>query len=177
MEASAMPRWSWASWLPLVIWAVLPGCAVSRGQESVGNYADDAAITAAIKAKFADSSAVDATAITVETLHGEVLLSGFALSRSYPLSLVLLGAVGFCFVIQNAPANSLIQALVPDHLRGRVMAIYVALLLGLMRVGGLLAGFLAHALSAPVALAGLAAASLLGSLAVSSRFPELRRME
>ncbi len=59
---------------------VLPSCAVSRGQESVGNYADDAAITAAIKAKFADSSAVDATAITVETLHGEVLLSGFAKS-------------------------------------------------------------------------------------------------
>ena len=60
--------------------AVLPGCAVTRGQESVGNYADDAAITAAVKAKFADSSVVDATAITVETLHGEVLLSGFAKS-------------------------------------------------------------------------------------------------
>jgi hypothetical protein len=115
--------------------------------------------------------------LTAGSVAFPVLLSGFALSRSYPLSLVLLGAVGFSFVIQNAPANSLIQALVPDHLRGRVMAIYVCLLLGLMRVGGLLAGVLAHALSAPVALAGLSAVSLLGSLVVSSRFPELRRMQ
>ena len=106
-----------------------------------------------------------------------VLLFAFALSRIYPLSLVLLAAVGFAFVLQNAPANSMIQSLVPDHLRGRVMAIYVCLLLGLMRLGGLLAGLLAQALSAPVALAVVSAAALLGSLAVSSRFPELRRME
>ncbi len=115
--------------------------------------------------------------LTVGSVAFPVLLAGFAVSRSYPLSLVLLAAVGFAFVIQNAPANSLIQSLVPDHLRGRVMAIYVCLLLGLMRVGGLLAGVLAHVSSAPVALAALSCAALLGSLAVSARFPELRRME
>ncbi len=115
--------------------------------------------------------------LTAGSMTFPVLLIAFALSRNYALSTVLLAAVGFAFVLQNAPANSLIQTLVPDRLRGRVMALYVALLLGLMRVGGLLAGFLAHALSAPVALAITAAASLAGSLAVSSRFPELRRME
>ncbi len=115
--------------------------------------------------------------LTAGSVAFPVLLAGFAISRNYALSLALLAAVGFAFVIQNAPANSLIQALVPDNLRGRVMAIYVGLLLGLMRVGGLLAGVLAHALSAPVALAALSAAALIGSLVVSSRFPELRRME
>lgn len=59
---------------------VLPGCAVTRGQSSVGEYVDDATITTKVKAKFAENSVVDATAIKVETLNGEVMLSGFAKS-------------------------------------------------------------------------------------------------
>lgn len=57
---------------------VLPGCAVSRGQETVGAYVDDATITAAVKARFVENKQVDAAAIKVETLNGEVMLSGFA---------------------------------------------------------------------------------------------------
>ena len=60
----------------------LPGCAVIRGQESVGAYVDDAAITTAVKAKFVDDKSVDAGAIKVETLNGTVMLSGFAKSSS-----------------------------------------------------------------------------------------------
>ncbi len=56
------------------------GCAVSRGQQSVGAYVDDAAITAAVKARFVDNKNVDAVSIKVETLNGTVLLSGFAKS-------------------------------------------------------------------------------------------------
>ncbi len=58
--------------------AVLPGCAVERNQQTVGAYVDDAAITTAVKAKFVENKEVDASAISVETLNGEVLLSGFA---------------------------------------------------------------------------------------------------
>jgi hyperosmotically inducible protein len=54
------------------------GCAVTRGQESVGAYVDDTAITTAIKARFVENKQVDATAISVETLKGTVMLSGFA---------------------------------------------------------------------------------------------------
>lgn len=54
------------------------GCAVTRGQESVGAYIDDTAITTAVKARFVDNKEVDATAISVETLNGTVMLSGFA---------------------------------------------------------------------------------------------------
>jgi osmotically-inducible protein OsmY len=61
---------------------VLPGCAVSRGQSTVGEYIDDTAITTAVKAKFVESKAVDAVAISVETLNGEVVLSGFAKSST-----------------------------------------------------------------------------------------------
>ena len=56
------------------------GCSVMRGQESAGNYVDDASITTAIKAKFVEDKTVDAAAIKVETLHGTVQLSGFAKS-------------------------------------------------------------------------------------------------
>lgn len=59
---------------------VLPGCAVSRGQSTVGEYIDDTTITTAVKSKFVENKAVDAVAIKVETLNGEVILSGFAKS-------------------------------------------------------------------------------------------------
>ncbi|MEK8026717.1 BON domain-containing protein [Pseudaquabacterium rugosum] len=59
---------------------VLPGCAVSRGQSSIGEYVDDVAITSAIKARYIEAKSVDATSVKVETLNGEVMLSGFAKS-------------------------------------------------------------------------------------------------
>jgi hyperosmotically inducible protein len=61
-----------------VVLATASGCAVTRGQESVGAYVDDAAITTAVKARFVESQAVDAAAISVETMKGTVMLSGFA---------------------------------------------------------------------------------------------------
>lgn len=59
---------------------VTSGCAVTRGQESVGAYIDDATITTQIKSRFVESKAVDAASIHIETLNGTVLLSGFAKS-------------------------------------------------------------------------------------------------
>lgn len=58
------------------------GCAVTRGQESVGAYVDDTAITTAVKARYVDNRQVDASSISVETLNGTVMLSGFAKSTA-----------------------------------------------------------------------------------------------
>lgn len=58
------------------------GCAVTRGQESVGAYVDDTAITTAVKARFVENTLVDAASISVETLNGTVMLSGFAKSAA-----------------------------------------------------------------------------------------------
>jgi len=58
------------------------GCAVTRGQESVGAYVDDTAITTAVKARFVENTTVDAAAISVETMKGTVMLSGFAKSSA-----------------------------------------------------------------------------------------------
>lgn len=58
------------------------GCSVLRDQQTVGAYVDDAAITTAVKAKFADDKTVSALAIKVETLNGAVQLSGFAKTQA-----------------------------------------------------------------------------------------------
>ena len=65
-----------------IVLLVASGCAVQRGQESVGAYVDDSGITALVKARFVENKQVDATAISVETLKGTVMLSGFAMSAT-----------------------------------------------------------------------------------------------
>jgi len=57
------------------------GCAVTRNQETVGAYVDDATLTTRVKAKFAEDKVVSAMAISVETLKGTVQLAGFAKSQ------------------------------------------------------------------------------------------------
>jgi osmotically-inducible protein OsmY len=58
------------------------GCTVAREQSTVGQAIDDTAITTQVKTRFAESPAVSAMAIKVETLHGVVQLSGFAKSEA-----------------------------------------------------------------------------------------------
>lgn len=56
----------------------MSGCAVSRGQESVGAYVDDTGITSIVKSRFFEDKDVAGSSISVETLNGTVMLSGFA---------------------------------------------------------------------------------------------------
>lgn len=58
------------------------GCAVSRGQETTGQYIDDSAITAGVKTQMLSDERVAGTSITVETMKGTVMLSGFAKSEA-----------------------------------------------------------------------------------------------
>lgn len=58
------------------------GCAVTRGQQSVGEFVDDATLTTRVKAKHAEDPGVSAMALNVETFNGMVQLSGFAKSAA-----------------------------------------------------------------------------------------------
>ena len=58
------------------------GCAVTRGQQTAGAYIDDTAITASVKTRMLDDERVAGTSVTVETLNGTVMLSGFAKSQA-----------------------------------------------------------------------------------------------
>ncbi len=59
---------------------IATGCAVSRGQQTVGSYVDDAGITTKIKAQLLENKDVAGSSISVESLNGTVMLSGFAKS-------------------------------------------------------------------------------------------------
>ncbi len=69
-----------AAFVAALALAVSAGCAMTRGQESVGAYVDDAAITSTVQARMVEDKSVDADAIKVETQNGNVMLSGFAKS-------------------------------------------------------------------------------------------------
>jgi MFS family permease len=98
----------------------------------------------------------------------------FSLSRTFWLSVALLLPAGFAMMIALASSNTLIQSLVPDKLRGRVMAVYSMMFMGMAPFGSLLAGALAHRLGAPgtVAFGGLACVT--GALVFGLRLPVLR---
>jgi MFS family permease len=150
------------------------------GAEFYGGLMSAAGVGAVLGSLYAASGGAvrrKGALLTAGSISFPLLLLAFSLSRHYPVSLLVLAAIGFAFVIQNAPANSLLQSLVPDHLRGRVMAIYVSLFLGLLRMGGLVAGMIAEASSATMALMIMATGSLAASLLMLRNFPELRRME
>lgn len=80
------PRYILAAAVTAVALLATTGCAVSRKQETVGAYVDDATITTRVKAKFAEDSTVSAMSISVETLRGMVQLSGFAKSLDEKMS-------------------------------------------------------------------------------------------
>jgi osmotically-inducible protein OsmY len=61
-----------------LVLVVTTGCAVTRDQETVGAYIDDSVITTTVKSRFFDDKSVDGSAVSVETLNGTVMLSGFA---------------------------------------------------------------------------------------------------
>jgi predicted MFS family arabinose efflux permease len=87
---------------------------------------------------------------------------GLSTSRSMPLSLAIMFAVGLASVAMTMNANTLIQITVPDHLRGRVMAVYVTVFVGSTPVGGLIFGAIAGAFGTATALliGGLASAAV-----------------
>jgi MFS family permease len=98
----------------------------------------------------------------------------FSFSRIFSLSTVLLVPVGFFMMVQMASSNTLIQSMVPDRLRGRVMSVYSMMFMGMAPFGALSAGSVAHHLGAPwtVALGGLAC--MVAAVWFGSHLPSIR---
>jgi len=98
----------------------------------------------------------------------------FAFSRNLWLSVCLLLPVGFSMMLQMSSSNTLIQAMVPDHLRGRVMAVYSMMFMGMAPLGAFLAGALADRIGAPVTLSLGAIAAVGGAALFWLRLPQIR---
>ena len=98
----------------------------------------------------------------------------FSFSHWYLVSLVFLVPVGFFMMVQMASSNTLIQAMVPDRLRGRTMAVYSMMFMGMAPLGSLLAGALGNRIGAQwtVAIGGFGA--VVGGVIFSRHLPRLR---
>ena len=99
----------------------------------------------------------------------------FSLSHSFWLSAALLLPVGFSVMVEMASSNTLIQSLVPDSLRGRVMAVYSMMFMGMAPFGSLLAGTLAQHLGAPVTVALGGIVCIVGAAVFGLHVPALRQ--
>ena len=98
----------------------------------------------------------------------------FSLSHSFWLSTALLLPVGFCIMLQMSSSNTLLQVMVPDRLRGRIMAIYTMMFMGMAPFGSLFAGALAEHLGAPLTVRIGALACIGGALLFGIHLPKVR---
>jgi MFS family permease len=105
-------------------------------------------------------------------LGGSLIL--FGASRWYGVSLAAMALAGFAMMMQFASTNTLIQAMVPDQLRGRVMSLYSMMFLGMSPFGSLVAGTLADHIGAQITVALGGLASLAGGVVFARKWPSMR---
>ncbi|HUB82811.1 MAG TPA: MFS transporter [Bryobacteraceae bacterium] len=98
----------------------------------------------------------------------------FSTSHNFLFSAVILVPVGFTLMLQMGSTNTLIQSMIPDELRGRVMGVYSMVMMGLAPFGGLLAGFLADGLGAPITVAAGGVVCLLAAAIFWTQLPGIR---
>ena len=134
------------------------------------------ALIASLIVASTSSSRHTATMLTVGNLLFPAALIALALSRSLYFSLLCLALIGFAFMIQNTTANTLIQNMVSDELRGRVMAFYTVSFFGTAPFAALQAGVVAEALGPAMGIAVGAVVALAFSVFVFFTVPELRRV-
>ena len=100
-------------------------------------------------------------------------LACFALVRWLPGDLLILAVVGGGMILNNAVTNTLLQMIVPDALRGRVMGFYTFMFLGMAPFGAFQAGWVAHLIGAPAAVAAGGAVCAVSSLVLWKLVPEV----
>jgi MFS family permease len=103
-----------------------------------------------------------------------VALILFSFSHRWILSALLLIPVGFSVMTQMGSTNTLIQSMVPDRLRGRTMAVYSMMFLGIAPFGALLSGWSADRIGAPHTLAIGGVIAILGAVAFARHLPKIR---
>ena len=112
--------------------------------------------------------------VAVSAIGFGVTLIAFSLSRVLWLSALLLVPAGFFVMIEMASSNTLIQSMIPDRLRGRVMSVYSMMFMGMAPLGALGAGIAAAPLGAPVTIAIGGVVCIAGGLIFGAGLPSLR---
>jgi MFS family permease len=113
--------------------------------------------------------------MTIMTAAMGLATIGVACSQIFPLTLALLALAGFSAIAGLAACNTVLQTIVDEDKRGRVMSLYSAAFMGAAPIGSLLAGGLASVLGAPWTIAIFGVVSILGAVAFWSQLPVMRR--
>jgi MFS family permease len=115
--------------------------------------------------------------LSIGTFVFPAALVAFAFMRWPPLALTMLALVGLATIFVLNVANALVQSLVPEMLRGRVMRIYSMVFFGTLPIGSVLIGWLAEAAGEQMAILINAALALLTAVLVWLLMPRMRRLE
>jgi len=100
----------------------------------------------------------------------------FSFSRSYYLSLLLMLPTGFGMIVEMTSTNTVLQTLVEEEKRGRVMSFHMMAIMGMVPFGSLLSGTLASHIGAPGAVMISGIACIIGSVMFARKLPALRQM-
>jgi len=113
--------------------------------------------------------------VIASTLFG-IGLIGFSFSRLFVLSEILMVVTGFGMMVQMTSTNTVLQTIVDEDKRGRVMSFYTMAFMGMVPFGSLFAGSLASAIGAPETTMVGGISCIFGSLLFAKKLPDLRKM-
>ena len=164
---------SYITLLPAWAVTILHGDAATNGflQSARGIGAMASALFIASLGRFAFTGKL----LTVGTILFPALMIVFSFLHWLPSALVLLVGIGFSIILIFNLANALVQRLVPDELRGRIMAVYSFTFFGFLPIGALLMGALAEKFTEPIAVLTGAIITLLYSIGIIIFVPNLRK--
>jgi len=174
VAATSLFGFSFATLIPA--WAVK----VLHGNATTNGYLQSArgvgALISALLIATLSQHDIKGKLLTIGTFVFPALLLVFSLVSWVPLSLLVMLGVGAALILVMNLANALVQSVVPDRLRGRVMGVYSLTFFGLMPLGALWVGMAAEHLGEPVAVMIGAGVSLLVASLLFIRAPHLRRL-
>lgn len=164
---------SYITLLPAWAVTILHGDAATNGflQSARGIGAMASALFIASLGRFAFTGKL----LTVGTILFPLLMIVFSFLHWLPSTLILLVGIGFSIILIFNLANALVQRLVPDELRGRIMAVYSFTFFGFLPIGALLMGALAEKFIEPIAVLTGAIITLLYSIGIIIFVPNLRK--
>ena len=102
-------------------------------------------------------------------------LIAFSFSRYMPLSLCMMLLTGFGMIVSTASCNTIVQTIVEEDKRGRVMSFYAIAFIGMAPFGSLIGGSIAHSIGAPLTLTGCGVLSICTAVIFYFRLPLIRK--
>ncbi|TFH42187.1 MAG: MFS transporter [Chrysiogenales bacterium] len=114
--------------------------------------------------------------ISISLVFFGIVLGVFSFSRFAPLSMAILALVGFWMILTMASCTTILQTIVEEKKRARVMGLYVMVFMGAAPLGSIIAGGVSTAIGPPLTILAAGGVSVIGGLVFARRVPVFRRL-